>query len=69
MTTITECIEIQVDSRQVLDERLDDAVRGLQQIAMATGTHGILITRHKPGHYTAALSDQVPFGMTRELIH
>ena len=69
MTTITECIEIQVDSRRVLDERLDDAVRGLQQIAMATGTHGILITRHKPGHYTAALSDQVPFGMTRELIH
>ncbi|WP_346926240.1 hypothetical protein [uncultured Arthrobacter sp.] len=69
MTTITECIEIQVDSRQVLDERLDDAVRGLQQIAMATGTQGILLTRHKPGHYTAALSDQVPFGMTRELIH
>ena len=69
MTTITECIEIQVDSREVLDERLDDAVRGLQQIAMATGTQGILITRHRPGHYTAALSDQVPFGMTRELIH
>ncbi|MEO3934442.1 hypothetical protein WMO79_16730 [Micrococcaceae bacterium Sec7.4] len=69
MTAVTECIEIQVDSRQVLDERLDDAVRGLQRIAMATGTHGILITRHKPGHYTAALSEQVPFGVTRELIH
>jgi hypothetical protein len=36
---------------------------------MVTGTHGILLTRHKPGHYTAALSDQVPFGMTRELVH
>ncbi|WP_160663720.1 hypothetical protein [Pseudarthrobacter sp. ATCC 49987] len=69
MTAVAECIEIQVDSRQVLDERLDDAVRGLQRIAMATGTHGILITRHKPGHYTAALSEQVPFGVTRELIH
>ncbi|MET1022249.1 MAG: hypothetical protein ABWX69_08635 [Arthrobacter sp.] len=69
MTTVTESIDIHVDSRQVLDERLDDAVRGLQQVAMATGTHGILITRNKPGHYTAALSDQVPFGMTRELIH
>jgi hypothetical protein len=44
-------------------------VRGLQELAMATGTHGILLTRHKPGHYTAALSDQVPFGMTRELVH
>lgn len=69
MNTATESIDIQVESRQVLDERLDDAVRGLQQIAMETGTQGILLTRHKPGHYTAALSDQVPFGMTRELIH
>lgn len=69
MTTATECIEIQVDNRRILDERLNDAVRGLQQIAMATGTHGILLTRHKPGHYTAALSDQVPFGTTRELLH
>ncbi|KUM33486.1 hypothetical protein [Arthrobacter sp. EPSL27] len=68
MNTTTECIDIQVESRQVLDERLEDAVRGLQQIAMETGTQGILLTRHKPGHYTAALSDQVPFGMTRELI-
>lgn len=69
MTTITECIEIQVDSRHVLDDRLNDAVSGLQQLAMTTGTHGILLTRHKPGHYTAALSDQVPFGMTREQVH
>ena len=69
MTTANECIEIQVDSRGLLDERLNDAVQGLQRVAMLTGTHGILLTRHKPGHYTAALSDQVPFGMTRELIH
>jgi hypothetical protein len=69
MTEVTQTIEIQVDSRQVLDERLDDAVRGLQRLAMTTGTHGILLTRHKAGHYTAALSDQVPFGMTRELVH
>ena len=69
MTTTTESIEIQVDNRQILDERLNDAVRGLQQLAMITGTHGILLTRHKSGHYTAALSDQVPFGMTQELVH
>lgn len=69
MTTTIETIEIQVDSRHVLDERLNAAVRGLQELAMVTGTHGILLTRHKPGHYTAALSDQVPFGMTRELVH
>lgn len=65
----TETIEIHVNSREVLDERLEDAVHGLQQIAMATGTHGILLTRLKAGHYTAALSDQVPYGMTQELVH
>lgn len=69
MTTASDCIEIQVDNGRLLDDRLNDAVLGLQRLAMLTGTHGILLTRHKPGHYTAALSDQVPFGMTRELIH
>lgn len=65
----TKTIEIRVDSRGVLDERLEDAVLGLQQLAMATRTHGILLTRLKAGHYTAALSDQVPFGLTQELVH
>lgn len=69
MTHVTQSIDIQVDSRHVLDDRLNEAVRGLQRLAMTTGTHGILLTRHKPGHYTAALSDQVPFGTTRELVH
>ncbi|MCB5282860.1 hypothetical protein QK292_01095 [Arthrobacter sp. AL08] len=69
MITTTDSIEIQVENRHILDERLNAAVLGLQQIAMATGTQGILITRHKPGHYTAELSDLVPFGMTREIIH
>jgi hypothetical protein len=69
MTTASECIEIRVDSRRLLDDRLNEAVLGLQRLAMLAGTHGILLTRHQPGHYTAALSDQVPFGMTRELVH
>jgi hypothetical protein len=69
MTHVTQTIDIQVDSRHVLDDRLNEAVSGLQRLAMTTGTHGILLTRHKPGHYTAALSDQVPFGTTRELVH
>jgi hypothetical protein len=68
MSTLAEAIDIQVTSRQLLDERLDAVVRNLQEVAMPAGTHGILITRNGPGHYTAALSDQVPFGMTRELI-
>jgi hypothetical protein len=68
MSTLAEAIDIQVTSRQLLDERLEAAVRNLQEIALPAGTHGILITRNGPGHYTAALSEQVPFGMTRELI-
>lgn len=64
----TDTIEIHADSRKVLDERLENAVRGLQQLAIATGQHGILLTRLKAGHYTAELSDQVPFGLTREVV-
>ncbi|MBT2519505.1 hypothetical protein [Arthrobacter sp. ISL-28] len=67
MTYLIDRIDIQVTSRPALDQQLDDAVRTLQELAMQSGTHGILITRLAPGHYTAALSDQVPFGTTREL--
>lgn len=67
MGTLTERINIQVNSRQDLDDRLEAAVRDLQEAALYAGTCGILITRHFPGEYTAELSDQVPFGMTREL--
>ncbi|MDQ0632518.1 hypothetical protein QFZ40_000427 [Arthrobacter pascens] len=69
MSTSSESIEIQVTSRHLLDEQIDAAVSRLQEVALPSGTHGILLTRIAPGRYTAALSDQVPFGMTRELIH
>lgn len=68
MPTARTTIDIQVDDRKVLDERLDAAVKDLQEAAMLTGTHGIIVTRNRPGSYTATLSDQVPFGMTREII-
>jgi len=68
MPSTTNTIDIQVDDRQILDERLDDAVKCLQETAMVTGTHGIMVTRNRPGSYTATLSDQVPFGMTHEII-
>lgn len=68
MPSTTKAIDIHVDTRKVLDERLDAAVKCLQEAAMLTGTHGIIVTRNRPGSYTATLSDQVPFGMTREII-
>jgi hypothetical protein len=61
-------IDIHVTSRDALDERLEAAVKRLQEAAMRTRRHGILVTRNRPGSYTAALSDQVPFGLTRELV-
>ncbi|MFE5837609.1 hypothetical protein [Arthrobacter sp. NPDC056493] len=68
MPSTTQTIDIQVHDRKVLDERLDAAVRCLQEAAILTGTHGIMVTRNRPGSYTATLSDKVPFGMTREII-
>lgn len=68
MPSTTSTIDIHVDDRQILDERLDAAVKDLQEAAMLTGTHGIIVTRNRPGSYTATLSEQVPFGMTREII-
>ena len=68
MTTLPHSIDIHVTSRHALDASLDEAVKNLQELAMRTRTGGILVARNKPGHYTAALSDQVPFGLTREVI-
>lgn len=68
MPKVIDPIDIQVTSRLVLDERLEAAVNDLREVAMLTRTHGILITRNRPGHYTVALSEEVPFGTTRELI-
>jgi hypothetical protein len=68
MTALLDSIDIHVTSRRVLDERLNEAVKTLQELAMLTGDHGILVVRNRPGHYTAALSDQVPFGMTHEVV-
>lgn len=61
-------IDVHVSSPQNLEEQLEAAVKELQQAATLTRRCGILVTRNKPGRYTVALSDQVPFGMTRELV-
>jgi hypothetical protein len=68
MTALLDSIDIYVTSRRALDERIDEAVKNLQELAIRTGRQGILVSRNEPGHYTAALSDQVPFGVTREVI-
>lgn len=64
----TSTVEITVTSAQRLEELLDDAVAELQNIAMRSAQQGILVTRHAPGKYTAALTDSVPFGVTMERV-
>ena len=68
MTALLDSIDIHVTSRHALDEHLEAVVNDLQELAMLPGSHGILVTRHGPGNYTVALSEQVPFGVTRETI-
>ena len=66
MNSTAEVLEVKVDTARHLEERLNDAVRNLQDVAVRTRKHGILVTRLNPGHYTVSLSDKVPFGITRE---
>ena len=68
-TATVTAIDIHATSQHVLEERIEAAVQHLQEAAMLTRAQGILVTRHAPESYTAALSDKVPFGITRELVH
>ena len=68
-TATAEYIEVRVNSAGEVEDRLNSAVKDLQVIAARSRTHGILVTRLNPGHFSVSLSDQVPFGLTRELIH
>ncbi|WP_285251073.1 hypothetical protein [Pseudarthrobacter sp. fls2-241-R2A-168] len=65
-TATADHIEIRVESAFQIEERLNSAVKDLQALAVRAGTHGILVTRLEPGHFRVSLSDQVPFGVTRE---
>ncbi len=64
-TATAEHVDVRVDSAREIEERLNAAVRDLQPLA-ASARHGILVTRHNPGHFTVSLSQDVPFGLTRE---
>lgn len=52
--------------RTVLDRQLDSAVETAKAAAMQEGRRGIIVTRHSPATFTVGLSDDVPYGMTRE---
>lgn len=60
------CLTITATDRESLDRQLDAAVAIARDQAMHEPFRGILVTRHGSAVFTVALSDAVPFGMTRE---
>lgn len=60
-------LALTVTDRESMDYQLDVAVRAAEQNALMGGRQGILVTRHSMDSFTVALSDAVPFGVTREL--
>lgn len=66
-TQTTEPLEILVTEPDRRDEMLNEAEAALRRVAMTQRAGGILVTRHNPGRYTLELSDEVPFGQTREI--
>lgn len=69
MTSTTKplALEITANDRASLEHDLNEAELLIRQEAMRSRNGGILITRLSRNRFTVALSDSVPFGMTREL--
>ena len=59
-------LTLTVADRQSMDSELDAAVTAAKTHALAEKRHGILVTRHSVDKFTVALSETVPFGLTRE---
>jgi hypothetical protein len=65
-TTFELPIAVTATDRASMDRQLDAAETVARKWAMREGRQGILVTRHDHGSFTVALSDAVPFGLTRE---
>ena len=61
-------LSITATSRSEADEKLNASIYQLQAMTQESPFRGILVTRHGPGHFTAELSDQVPYGETWESV-
>ncbi|MFP5311339.1 MAG: hypothetical protein ACLGH7_02845 [Actinomycetes bacterium] len=59
-------VTLTVADRQSMDRELDNAVAAAKLQALKDQCHGILVTRLGVDKFTIALSDTVPFGLTRE---
>lgn len=59
-------LTLTVADRASMDSELDAAVTAAKAHALAEKRHGILVTRHGVDKFTVALSETVPFGLTKE---
>lgn len=57
---------VEADDPHLIDAELNDAVEQARQHAMEEGRCGILVTRLGHTTFTVAVSEDVPFGQTRE---
>jgi hypothetical protein len=65
-TTNVRSIRLTFSSADEVHDGLDSAVNALIEAAVEDGNCGIRVTRLKPGAYTVALDESVPFGETYE---
>lgn len=60
-------LDLQFATAEEMHEGLDNAVATLIETAMDAAC-GIMVTRLRPGRFTVALDESVPFGETYEAI-
>jgi hypothetical protein len=65
-TTSDTSISLIVTDRANMERQLNNAVDVLKSKAQQERRRGILVTRLNHDSFTVALSDAVPFGLTRE---
>ena len=61
--------EFRVGYKAEVDEKLEAAVVAALSDSSVDGTRGVLVTRHDFGHFSVALSPDVPFGLIHEHDH
>ncbi|GAB5078370.1 hypothetical protein [Arthrobacter sp. AD-310] len=61
-------LTIKATTRSEADDKLNASIYQLQAMTQESPFRGILVTRHGPGHFTAELSDLVPYGETWESV-
>jgi hypothetical protein len=65
---LSQTIDLEFSTAGEMHAGLEEAVAELIEVAAKDAACGILVTRLRPGRYTVALDESVPFGETYEAI-